>query len=123
MSKPVRVVLLEDADTAYKSLSLLVARQRASGKTASQEISLLNSIDQKISFIKSDPFYGDSVQKKLIPELYTRQFGAYNLFRAELFGYWRLIYTLKGDDLEVIAFILDIISHPEYNKRFGYRKR
>jgi len=46
-----------------------------------------------------------------------------NLFRVELTNYWRMIYTLDGNNIEVIAFILYIFDHPTYNKLFGYRKR
>ncbi|MDO8459986.1 MAG: hypothetical protein Q7S74_02665 [Nanoarchaeota archaeon] len=80
---------------------------------------LLKSIKQKIEFIKVNPFYGDSIAKKLIP----KEYGVTNLFRVELSKFWRILYTVKGDQVEVICFILDILSHPEYNKKFGYRKK
>jgi len=34
-----------------------------------------------------------------------------------------MLYTLKGDEIEVIAFILNILDHSKYNKEFGYRKK
>ncbi len=34
-----------------------------------------------------------------------------------------MIYTLESDEIEIIAFILDIIDHDLYNKTFGFRKR
>jgi len=33
-----------------------------------------------------------------------------------------MIYNIKGSEIEIIALILDIIDHKEYNKKFGYRK-
>jgi len=33
-----------------------------------------------------------------------------------------MIYTIRGSEIEIIALILDIIDHKEYNKKFGYRK-
>jgi len=40
-----------------------------------------------------------------------------------LFAYWRMIHTLESDEIEIIAFVLDIIDHDDYNKKFGFRKR
>ncbi len=48
-----------------------------------------------------------------------------NLFRIELPLFWRMLYTLVNGDneMEIVAFILDIIDHDIYNKKFGYRNR
>ena len=73
--------------------------------------------------MKANPFYGDPVAKKLIPEEYRAEYSAVNLFRVELSGFWRMLYTLKGDQIEIVAFVLDIVDHPTYDKKFGYRKK
>ena len=37
-------------------------------------------------------------------------------------AFWRMIYTLTNNgDVEIIAFVLDIIDHPTYDDKFGYR--
>ena len=123
MNKPVRVILLGEADAEYKSLNQLVGQQLKEGKQSTFEIQLLNSIKQKINFIKLNPFYGDNIPKKLIPQEYKTMYGATNLWRAELVHYWRMLYTIKGDQVEIICFILDIVNHNDYNKKFGYMKR
>ena len=105
MNKPVRVILLGDADEAFKRLNEIVGRQMELGRESSEEIQLLKSIKQKIEFIKSNPFYGDPIAKNLIPEEYKEKYRAINLFRAELSQFWRMIYTLKGDEIEIIAFV------------------
>ncbi|MEK6928097.1 MAG: hypothetical protein AABX11_06720 [Nanoarchaeota archaeon] len=46
-----------------------------------------------------------------------------NLWRVELSQFWRMIYTIKGDELEVICFVLELVDHPSYDKLFGYRKK
>jgi hypothetical protein len=35
-----------------------------------------------------------------------------------------MLYTLRDGEteIEIIAFILDIIDHKDYNKKFGYKK-
>jgi len=33
-----------------------------------------------------------------------------------------MLYTLtNNEEVEIIAFVLDIISHPDYDKKFGYK--
>lgn len=85
---------------------------------------ILKAINNKIEFIKSNIHYGDPIAKSLIPEEYKRKYEANNLFRIELPAFWRMIYTItNNEEIEIIAFILDILDHPEYNKKFGYRKK
>ncbi len=84
---------------------------------------MLRSIKQKIDFVKANPFYGDSIAKGIIPKEYSLRYNAKNLWRVELTNYWRMIYTIKGDQVEIICFILDIIEHKKYDKKFGYKKR
>ncbi len=123
MKKPVRVVLLGEADKAFKKLNEIVGRQIESGRENSTEMQLLKSIKQKISFIRDNPFYGDPIAKNLIPKEYKSMYQTTNLFRAELSQFWRMLYTLKGDEIEIIAFVLDIIDHPAYDNKFGYKGR
>ncbi len=37
--------------------------------------------------------------------------------------FWRMIYTLESGKIEIVAFVLDIFNHEEYDKRFGFRKK
>ncbi len=119
MNKPVRVILLDEADIEYKRLNELVGQQIKQGKENTKEMQLLRSIKQKIELIRANPFYGDNIHKKDIPKEYNVQ----NLWRVELSQYWRMLYTIKGDQIEIICFILDIIDHHEYDKKLGYRKK
>jgi len=123
MGKPVRVVFLGGADEEFKRLNEIAGNQLKSGRENSEEIQLIKSIKQKIDFIKSNPFYGDPIAKNLIPEEYKIKYRAVSLFRAELSRFWRMLYTLKGDEIEIVAFVLDILPHPDYDKKFGYRKQ
>ena len=119
MNKPVRVVLLDQAESEYKRLNELVGQQLREGKEQSEEIQLLRSIRQKIEFIKANPFYGDNIPKQLIPPTYQ----VANLWRIELTQFWRMLYTIKGDKIEVVCFILEITDHKQYDKIFGYKKK
>jgi len=118
MNKPVRVVFIDEAKEGYWKLNEIVGRQITTNKENTEEMQLLKSIKQKVDFIKANPFYGDNIPKNQIPKEYQVS----NLWRAELINFWRMLYTIKGDQLEIICFVLEIVNHPDYNKIFGYRK-
>jgi len=61
---------------------------------------------------------------KLIPQEYFVKYGITNLFRVELPNYWRMLYTLSNgeSEIEIIAFVLDLVDHKVYDKKFGYKK-
>ena len=89
-----------------------------------QERMILKAINYKFELIKNNFQYGDSVAKNLIPEEYSTKYGATNLFRVELPAFWRMLYTLtNNEEVEIIAFVLDIIDHPTYDKKFRYKGR
>ena len=46
-----------------------------------------------------------------------------NMWVVDLTGYWRMIYTLRGNQIEVLCFVLEIIDHEKYDKIFGYKKK
>jgi len=118
-SRPTRAIVIDDAREALDKLNYVVGFQLKHGKDNTPEIKLLRSIKNKIEFIKQNPFYGDNIKKDQIPKKYSVP----NLWRTELINYWRMLYTIRGDDIEIICFILEIVNHPTYNKIFGYRKK
>lgn len=93
------------------------------GITSSDHQTLLDSIKQKIELLKVNPEYGFHIQKDRIPKEYVRIYEVNNLWKINLSGAWRMIYTIRGSEVEVISLILDIIDHSSYNKKFGYKKR
>lgn len=119
MNRPVKIILIGQAKEAYEKINSIVGKQKLQGVSSSEEMTLLSSIHQKISLLKDNPFYGDNIQKRLIPKNYV----VTNLWRVELAGYWRMLYTIKGDQIEIVCFVLDIIDHKQYDKTFGYKKR
>jgi len=113
--KETRVTLSPEAEEVYKKLN-------AEAETNKQSRMILKAINNKRELIKVNVHYGDPVAKNLIPEEYKVKYGTTNLFRVELPAFWRMLYTLTNNgDVEVIAFVLDIIDHPTYNDKFGYR--
>jgi hypothetical protein len=114
--KPVRVILSEDAKEVYEYLN-----NRASDSKI--ERSILRSVNSKIELIKMNTHYGDPVPKELIPNEYKVEYEITNLFHVESSNFWRMLYTLTNDEkeVEIIAFVLDIIDYEAYNKKFKYK--
>jgi hypothetical protein len=115
----VKVILKDQAKIEFEELNRIVGEQQAKGIANSEEMQLLRSIKQKSEILKANPTYGDKIPHQLIP----KDLDVSNLFRVELTGYWRMLYTLTGNQIEVVAFVLYIVDHPTYNKIFGYKKR
>lgn len=113
--KTVRVVLSDEAREVYEYLN-----ERAPNSKI--ERSLLNAIENKKNRIKANPHYGESIPKKQIPAEYIQKYGVNNLFWVSLPSFWRMLYTLTASgEVEIVAFVLDILDHDKYNKKFGYR--
>lgn len=53
----------------------------------------------------------------------VNKYNADKIFRVELVGFWRLLYTVIGNEARIIAFILEYMDHEKYNKVFGYKKK
>jgi len=68
-----------------------------------------------------DPTAGDNVRKALIPRDLKRRFGVENLWRVELPGGWRLLFTIVAKvDVRPEVRVLRILTHKEYDRIFGY---
>ena len=118
MNKTVRLILSPEAEEVYNYLN-------AQAPNSKIERSIFNALEKKKDLIKANPHYGNPIAKNLIPSEYVKKYGITNLFRVELPNFWRMLYTLTNGEteIEIIAFVLDIIDHNNYNKKFGYEKR
>lgn len=116
--KRIRLILSPEAETVYNYLNGCAEKSKA-------ERAILLAINKKCGLIKANPHYGNPVSHKLIPGEYKTKYGVKNLFRVELPDFWRMLYTLTDGEteIEIVAFVLDFISHPDYDKKFKYKKR
>ena len=114
--KKVIIILSPEAEEVYKYLN-------ENASESKNERMILNAINQKIDFIKQNPHYGNPIEKKRIPKEYYKKYNINNLFRVELPNFWRMLYTLteRETTIEVVSFVLDIINHKIYNKKFVYK--
>jgi hypothetical protein len=115
--KNVRIILSPEAEEVYKYLNVEAQKSKI-------ERSILNSINKKKELIKANPHYGSPISKDKIPKEYIVKYGITNLFHVELSNFWRMLYTLTNDEteIEIIAFVLDIMDHKEYDRKFEYKK-
>lgn len=117
-----KVVITGEAKEEFDELNKVVGEEIAKGITSSDHQTLLNSIKQKIELLKANPEYGTHIPKDRIPREYIRDYEVNNLWKVNLSGAWRMIYTIRGSEIDIISLILDIMSHRDYEKKFGYKK-
>lgn len=82
---------------------------------------LFDSVEEAMGTLEKDPFAGEKVPKQLWPRIYLQKYGINNLHKLNLPDGWRLTYTIRGDEVEIVAIILEWMTHKEYAKRFGYK--
>ena len=73
--------------------------------------------------LKGHMLKGNKIKKKQIPSYYIEHYGVTNLFLYKHPEGYRSCYTLHNFEVGVCPVILDIMSHPEYDRIFGYKKR
>ena len=120
--KEVRVIITGSAEEEYTRLNEVVGEEILKGIKKSDHQTLFNSIKQKIEFLKENPQYGIHIEKNKIPKEYITNFDVNNLWKVDLSGAWRMIYTIRGSEVEILSLILDILNHKDYSKKFKYKK-
>lgn len=110
-----RVIGTKEFDASFEELT----KRAASGDFDSMQLSKL--ILRGIEKLKYDYKYGEHVSKGKIPAEYTRKYGIENLWKLNLNSFWRMIYTIRGNDVEVISVVIEVIGHKEYDRKFGYK--
>ncbi len=109
--KEVKVFMKGQAKDSYLSLK---------NRTDKEAQSLFNSITRITEILKNNPQFGNPISKRLIPQSLIKE-GIQNLYRVELSNFWRMLYTIEGNKIEILVFVLNIMDHKEYNKLFGYK--
>jgi len=84
---------------------------------------LYANLDTAFDRLKVNPYFGDRIQKKRIPEFYIDKYGIGNLLVAPLPGAWRLLYSVERYEDDIIVIIVDFMSHTEYDRLFGYSRK
>ena len=119
--KDVVINLSEEANEVYEELNKIVGEEKMKGINSSFHQTLLRAIHRIRDLLKENPFAGDQVPKKQIPVKYMQKYDADNVWRMELANRWRLVYTITGNQIEIVTFVMDIFNHKNYDKTFGYK--
>lgn len=112
-----RNVRLTFSDEAKRTLAIIDKRKDR------EYAALWRSIQEKEALLIQNPAYGTKIQRHLLPKEYVIKYGVDNLWKIDLANHWRMIYTLDTNEVRILAFIIDIMDHPYYDKKFGYRKK
>ncbi|MBS3052060.1 MAG: hypothetical protein J4428_01660 [Candidatus Aenigmarchaeota archaeon] len=82
---------------------------------------LLRIIEKGIDKLKVNSEAGKHIPKKLIPKFYITKYEVTNLWKLNLDSFWRMIYTLEGDKINIYSIVLEVLDHKKYDKKFGYK--
>jgi len=77
-------------------------------------------ISRALNDIKDNAFCGIQIPKKRIPKEYFRKFNVKNVWKYNLPGAWRLLYSIESKQLVVLSIILEWLDHKTYERRFKY---
>ena len=85
------------------------------GKFEDQQ--LYKSINRALDDLKRNPICGVKIPKKLWPKEYIQKYNITNLWKYDLPGAWRLVYTIESDEIKIVSIILEWFDHKDYEKR------
>ncbi|MBI5065000.1 hypothetical protein HZA97_02080 [Candidatus Woesearchaeota archaeon] len=118
--KKISLKLSEEAAYEYDFLKEQFEQEIKKG-TKTELQSIFRAVERVRELLKTNPFEGDQVKKRLIPQYYRQKYGITNCWRIELPSFWRLTYTIKSEQYEIIILVLNIFDHKKYDKIFGYK--
>ena len=95
---------------------------RANESNGNIQRQILKAVEREKELICMNPHRGIQISKSKIPHEYVELFEVTNLWKINLPGYWRIVYTIVGNEHEIIPTLIEIMDHDTYNKKFGYRK-
>ncbi|MBU1129386.1 MAG: hypothetical protein KJ949_02020 [Nanoarchaeota archaeon] len=123
MNKEIKIILSKELEKQYEELNKIISNEIKKGSANSFHQTLFKAINKTKELLKINPFYGNPISKKLIPKEFIKKYEVDNLWRVELPGYWRMLYSITGNEIKIICFILKICDHKKYNKLFGYKRK
>lgn len=123
MKKEIYVEFSEEAYKDYEELQKKVIEEKKQGLENSFNMQLLKAIDREKDNLKINPQHGIHIPRRNISKLVFARYGTDRLWKIDLVGFWRMIYTITGDDIKIISFVLEFMDHSKYSKVFGYKKK
>jgi Txe/YoeB family toxin of Txe-Axe toxin-antitoxin module len=82
---------------------------------------LKKQLEKALENLQENAFCGIQIPKRLIPRDYIKRFGNLtNLWKYNLPDAWRLIYTVKNNNITILSVLLEWMDHKTYERRFNY---
>lgn len=94
--------------------------EKAFKKLKSEDLNMHRFIVRAFEDMEENAFCGIQIPKKLMPKYYIKKYNVKNLWKYNLPGAWRLIYSVEGNNLLIFSIILEWMDHKEYERRFRY---
>ena len=66
---------------------------------------LLKAIEREKDYLLIDQHRGIQIPKDRIPHEYIAEYGISNLWKIDLPDYWRMLYTITGNEVEIIIIL------------------
>jgi len=103
----------------YEYFKKIEDEVKSGNKTNEREYKL---IKKGIDLLKQNYKRGEHVSKRnqKAYSYYIKKYGITNLWKLNVSKDWRIIYTIQGNQIEIISIILESLSHKEYERKFGY---
>ena len=86
------------------------------------EKQLADYLDRAMDDLEKNEQAGAKVPSKQWPKEYIKKFDIKNLWKYDLPNGWRVLYTIKGNNVEIISVVLEWITHKDYERKFGYKR-
>ncbi len=103
-----------------KDYSKLKERGEKGQGEATYLLKLIGNATLKLS---QDKEAGKKIPRKKWPKEYLQNFEVTNLWKFNLDTYWRLTYTITGNQVSFFLIYLEYLDHKAYDRRFGYKRR
>ena len=86
-----------------------------------EEDEIKKFVKRAIKDIELNAFCGVQIPKKLIPKEYIQKYEIRNLWKYDLPGGWRLLYSIiTPSKVEILSIILEWLNHNDYERRLKY---
>ncbi len=100
-----------------------VKLRKKTDKGNSEATYLLDIISKATARLAENIEAGKKIPRKLWPKEYIQKYDITNLWKYNLDSYWRLIYTIRGNQADLFLIYLEYMDHKKYDRKFKYRKR
>ena len=64
--------------------------------------------------------FPDKILRNKKAKEFVKKHNLKNIWHYNLTSSWRLLYTVAGDDIEILAIILNWLDHKDYDRLFGF---